>query len=115
LGWLWLVDWVGDSQFGESFEYAEGYAPFARVWGAWYADGVCASDVCDDGIVLGECDSVACCDYIVDADEGCAETIWHDGELVRSYASLFVDWFEFHVAVADGCSRGCGVDVLYPV
>ncbi len=77
-----MVDWVGDSQFGESFEYAEWDSPFARGWVAWDADGVCASDVSDDGIVLGECDGVTCRDYVVDADEGCAETVWHDGELI---------------------------------
>jgi len=76
------VNRVGNSQFGESFENAERYSPFARGWVAWDSDCVCASDIGDDGIMLGECNGVACRYYVMDADEGGAETVWHDGELV---------------------------------
>ena len=76
-------------------------APFAGGWVPWYAKGVCAADVRDDGVEVGKCDIVAGGDNVVYADEGSAESVWDDRCLVGANVCHFFHGFCLHVAVPD--------------
>ncbi len=57
----------------------EGHAPFAGFWDAWNAECVGGVDIADDCLRVGECDYMSCGDDVVDANEGCAVAVEHDG------------------------------------
>ena len=52
----------------DSLEYVQWYTPFAGSWVAWYTEGICAADIFDDDVRVGEGDVVSRDDDVVDAD-----------------------------------------------
>jgi len=106
---------VGGAKLRELLEEVEGYTPLSGFRDTRYAEGVSAADVADDGFMVSECDHVAGRNYIVDAYEGRAVTIWYDGQRIGSNMRCLLDGFRFHVAVSDGGSRRGGSNVGLPL
>ncbi len=72
---LRVMEWVCGTEVGEALEDVERYAPYSGCGVTWGAECVCASDIADDGVVVGEGDVVSCGDDVVNAGKGGAESV----------------------------------------